>query len=270
MCHIQISPLQLPSKNSPHHSALFSLHFALHSAISLLTSPSLTMHDPKLIILSVGGSLIVPENIDTNFLKEFKELIVEYSHVGFRFVIICGGGRTARTYQGAAREVSELTREDLDWLGIHTTRLNAHLLRTIFHKEAHPRIIKNPHEDIQWKESVLVAAGWRPGCSTDYDAVLLARNLQATKLINLSNIDYVYDKDPRTNPDAKKIESISWPAFRALIPAEWDPGLNAPFDPVAAKEAEKIGLEVVVMNGKKLANLRQHLSGESFLGTIIK
>lgn len=228
------------------------------------------MTDPKLIILSVGGSLIVPENIDTNFLKSFKELIIEHINLGFRFVIICGGGRTARTYQGAAREITELTREDLDWIGIHTTRLNAHLIRTIFHKEAHPRIIKNPHEDIQWSEKVLVAAGWRPGCSTDYDAVLLARNLEATKLINLSNIDYVYDKDPRTNVDAQKIESISWPSFRALIPSEWDPGLNAPFDPIAAKEAEKIGLEVVVMNGKKLDNLRSYLAQEKFAGTVIK
>lgn len=228
------------------------------------------MNDPKLIVLSVGGSLIVPEGIDTGFLKSFKELILEHITQGYRFVIICGGGRTARNYQAAAKEVTDLTREDVDWIGIHSTRLNAHLLRTVFHKEAHPRIIKNPYEDFQWKESVLVAAGWRPGCSTDYDAVLLARNLQATTLINLSNIDYVYDSDPRTNPTAQRIEHISWPAFRTLIPEEWDPGLNAPFDPVAAREAEKIGLEVVVMNGKNLNNLKLYLAKAPFQGTVIK
>ncbi len=227
------------------------------------------MHDSKLIVLSVGGSLIVPENIDTVFLSNFKQLVRDHISKGYRFVIICGGGRTARNYQAAAKEVTELTREDVDWIGIHSTRLNAHLLRSIFYQEAHPRIIKNPYEDIQWNESVLVAAGWRPGCSTDYDAVLLARNLQATTLINLSNIDFVYDSDPRKNPAAKRIERIAWPEFRKLIPEEWDPGLSSPFDPVAAREAEKLGLEVVVMNGKNLENLSKYLANQSFAGTVI-
>jgi uridylate kinase len=54
------------------------------------------------------------------------------------------------------------------------------------------------------------------------------------------------------------------------LPEKWDPGLNTPFDPVAAKEAEKIGLEVVVMNGKKLKNFENYLDGKEFIGTKIK
>jgi len=213
--------------------------------------------------------MIVPNEIDTVFLANFKTLILDYVSRGFRFVLIAGGGKTARRYQAAGNDVTPLTKDDMDWLGIHTTRLNAHLLRSVFVHEAHPRIVTSPHDDINWKESILIGAGWRPGCSTDYDAVLIAKNLSISKIINLSNIDYVYTADPRTNPDATKIENIEWQEFRKLIPKEWDPGLSSPFDPIAARECEKIGMEVAILNGNNLTNLRAYLEGEVFAGTRI-
>lgn len=213
--------------------------------------------------------MIVPNEIDTVFLANFKTLILDYVSRGFRFVLIAGGGKTARRYQAAGNDVTPLTKDDMDWLGIHTTRLNAHLLRSVFVHEAHPRIVTSPHDDIDWKESILIGAGWRPGCSTDYDAVLIAKNLSISKIINLSNIDYVYTADPRTNPDATKIENIEWQEFRKLIPKEWDPGLSSPFDPIAARECEKIGMEVAILNGNNLTNLRAYLEGEVFAGTRI-
>ena len=213
--------------------------------------------------------MIVPNDIDTVFLTQFKTLILDYVSRGFRFVLIAGGGKTARKYQNAANEITPLTTDDMDWLGIHSTRLNAHLLRSVFVHEAHPRIVTSPHDDIDWKESVLLGAGWRPGCSTDYDAVLIAKNLSIPKLINLSNIDYVYTDDPRKNPEAKKIEKIEWKEFRKLIPSEWDPGLSSPFDPVAAKECEKIGMEVAILNGNNLENIRAYIDEQPFVGTVI-
>src|SRR5690606_24495401 len=122
-----------------------------------------------------------------------------------------------------------------DWLGIHSTRLNAHLLRTLFIEEAQARIVKNPTHRIKARDAIVIGAGWKPGWSTDYCAVMAAKTLGAKKLVNLSNIDYVCDQDPREFPDAKRIERIDWDAFRKLIPDEWDPGLSAPFDPVAAR-----------------------------------
>lgn len=224
----------------------------------------------KTIIISVGGSLIVPEEIDTIWIKGFKELVDKYLAKGYRFVIITGGGKTARKYQNAAKEVAGLSGDDLDWIGIHSTRLNAHLMRTIFKENANPRIIKDPTEKINFKDKIIIAAGWKPGCSTDYDAVLLAKQFGIKKLANLTNIDYVYDKDPRKFKDAKKIENISWKDFRKIVGDKWDPGLNAPFDPIAAKESEKIGLDVAIMNGKNLENLEKYLNDKKFIGTIIK
>lgn len=222
------------------------------------------------VVVSVGGSLIVPDAIDASFLKRFRELVVSKTRAGFSFFIITGGGRTARNYQKAVEEVrGDLTRDDIDWLGIHSSRLNAHLVKAVFKDEAQARIVKNPSRRIKPKAPVVIGAGWKPGFSTDYCAVMAAKTLGAKKLVNLSNIDFVYDKDPKKNPDAQKIEQIAWKDFRELIPKEWDPGLSSPFDPVAAREAEKLGLEVVVMNGAKLEELENYLSGKPFVGTVI-
>ncbi len=222
------------------------------------------------LILSLGGSLIAPkEGINTPFLKEFRKLVRKHVKDGKRFVLICGGGKTAREYQAVAKELGELTRDALDWIGIHATRLNAHLVRTIFGKEAHGRVVTDPKGARGWKTPVLVAAGWKPGASTDWDAVLLARALGAKMLVNLSNVDYVYDKDPRTHKDAVPICEMRWKALRKLVGNRWDPGAHVPFDPVASRNAEKLGLTVVIANGQNLKNLDDMISGRTFTGTVI-
>ncbi|HEY0964816.1 MAG TPA: UMP kinase [Candidatus Paceibacterota bacterium] len=230
------------------------------------------MSSHETIVMSVGGSLIVPHQIDTAFLSNLKAFIDEQTTTyGRHFIIIAGGGRTARNYQEAAAAVSDLNAEDLDWLGIHSTHLNGHLLRTIFRDIAYHIMIKNPDEvlDVPKGHKVIVAAGYRPGASTDLRAVQIASKVGATKVINLSNIDYVYTDDPRTNPEAKKIEDISWTDFRALIPAEWDPGLSSPFDPIAAKTAHEKSIEVAIINGERLDEVMKYLRGDAFIGTRI-
>jgi uridylate kinase len=222
------------------------------------------------VVVSVGGSLIVPDEIDTVFLKNFHTLIQKEIGNGLSFFIITGGGKTARHYQEAARAVhGDLPRNDVDWLGIHSTRLNAHLLRTLFSDQAQARIVKDPTRQVKGHMPIIIGAGWKPGWSTDYCAVLAAKHLGAKKLVNLSNIDYVYTADPKKDPTAQKIEKIEWSNFRNIIPDHWDPGLSSPFDPVAAKEAEALGLEVAIMNGKNLTEFENYLSGKPFSGTVI-
>ncbi|MEX2369312.1 MAG: UMP kinase [Candidatus Paceibacterota bacterium] len=224
------------------------------------------------IVMSVGGSLIVPDQVDTVFLKELKKFIETAIGNGRRFVIIAGGGQTARRYQAAADEVHTLVPDDIDWIGIHATRLNGHLLRAIFKELAYPIMIENPDEvlDVPEGNSLIIAAGYRPGCSTDLRAVQMADRVGATKVVNLSNIDYVYTADPKVDPEAEPIEKINWSDFRKLLPEDWDPGLSSPFDPVAAREAESKGMEVACINGDKLEELGKYLAGEKFLGTLIR
>lgn len=222
------------------------------------------------VVVSVGGSLIVPDTLDTRFLSSFRECVLDKVREGLSFFIIAGGGRTARDYQKAAESVrGDLTPDDVDWLGIHATRLNAHLMRSLFLENAQQRIITKYDRRITPRADIIIGAGWKPGHSTDYCAVIAAKKLGAKKLINLSNIDHVYTADPKKNPEAQKIEKIGWKEFRTLIPKEWDPGLSSPFDPIAAKESEALGLEVAIMNGKNINEFRMFLENKPFVGTTI-
>ena len=93
------------------------------------------------IIISLGGSLIVPEEIDAEFLKEFRNLILSYVAKGKRFVIDTGGGKTCRKYQSVAREIVDASKEDLDWIGLTVNNVNAQLVRVIFGKDACKKVL---------------------------------------------------------------------------------------------------------------------------------
>lgn len=227
------------------------------------------------IVLSVGGSLVVPPTgISVDFLKQLNEFIrTELANNPNRqFFLVIGGGTTARDYIEAGKQViqHELPAEDLDWLGIHATRLNAHLVRTIFRDIAHPNIVKHYEIIRKVEEPVVVAAGWKPGWSTDFCATMICEDYNVRIVANLTNTPQVYDKDPRTNPDAVPYEHMNWTQFRDLVGDEWIPGMNAPFDPIAAKKAQELGLRVLILKGGEFKNLKEAIEGRSFHGTIIE
>jgi uridylate kinase len=225
-------------------------------------------------VVSVGGSLIAPElgKIDTDYLFKLKQFV--YNKIDQdRFILVAGGGKTASLYIGAAAEVGNIDDEERDWLGIGCTEINAKLLRSIFKEYAHPKIYGNFDKKIpDFQESILIGAGWKPGWSTDYIAVLFAEHYKSKSVINLSNIDCVYSSDPKYNPSAEKLEGrISWARFRKIVGDKWIPRMNAPFDPIASKKAHELGLSVAILNGYNLENLEKYLKGESEIkGTIIE
>ena len=225
------------------------------------------------IVFSVGGSLIVPGKgdgtPDATFLKAFRAFIETGVARGTRFVCIAGGGKTARLYQSGLREVG-VSPDDLDWIGIYATHFNAHLLQLALKEYADERLITNPNEIPETDKPVIVGSGYQPGSSTDLRAVQIASKLGAQKVINLSNIDYAYTTDPNIDPNAQKIETMGWDEFIALFPATWTPGLNLPFDPIASREARAAGIEVAVINGSNLGEVEKYLSGEPFIGSVIK
>lgn len=224
----------------------------------------------KKIIISLGGSIVVPELPNPIYVKSFIDLIKSYTEKGIKFIIIVGGGKTCRNYQYALKEIRNTTNDELDWLGIYSTIFNAEFVKLAFGNSAHSEVIRNPKDLEGINADIIIGAGWKPGCSTDYDAILCAEDSGANSVINLSNIDFAYTKDPKQFPDAEKIIETTWSDFRKLLPNEWDPGLNAPFDPIAAKKAEELGIEVAIMNGNNLENLKNYLDGLDFIGTKIK
>lgn len=225
----------------------------------------------KLIILSLGGSIIIPAGgFDVDFLKKFRRLIMDEINDGYRFVIVCGGGQTARNYQAAARVVGELQPEDVDWIGIHATRLNAHFIRTILRDYAHPVVARDFTHKLEWSEPILVAGGWKPGWTTDYCAVKFAELYGGGSVINLSNVSHVYDSDPKTNPNARKIERATWAEVRSIVGEIHKPGANLPFDPIASKEGEKNGLKVIFAKGTDIDQVRNAIEGREIVGTVIE
>ena len=226
----------------------------------------MTMKKLKTVVISLGGSIIVPGTIDAAFLKRFRDIVQARKEL--RFLIICGGGKICRTYQDAARSVAMVSDRDLDWIGIRATRLNAELIRSLFGEAAYQKVVHDPDEVIETDRRIIIGAGFEPGSSTDLRAVQLAARFGADTVINMSNIDYVYDKDPNRHPDAKKIDRMSWPEFRQLVGETWDPGLSMPFDPIASKEADTLGLTVVIV-GNNVDNLERLIEGSAFEGSII-
>jgi uridylate kinase len=226
----------------------------------------------KRIILSLGGSLIVPNEINVEYLKQFRAFILKNIEKGWSFVLVTGGGAPARKYIDGASAIldGDLTDDDKDWLGIHATRFNAHLVRTVFRKEAQPAIITDPEiDELDENKKVIVVSGWKPGWSTDYVSNKIAERYQAPIVINLSNIKQVYDSDPKKNPDAKPIEDMLWKDFRAMVGDKWTPGMNTPYDPIAAKLASEINTAVLVMDGTNLENLQKCIDGQEFIGTML-
>ena len=234
----------------------------------------------KYTVIHLGGSLVVPHitdegGMDILFLRKFRSFLAKELRGKNRFIIIIGGGKTARAYQKVASQVVNITDWDLDWLGIHATRLNAHFLRTIFEKEAYPVVIDhdpNEEEVAVLKASnkkLFFASGWRPGWSTDYIAIRLAQKFGAKEVIIAKDTPYVYTKDPRKDVNAKPIKTISWKAYKNIIPKKWSPGLSSPVDPVATRLAEKLGIKAKILQGKNLQNFEKAIEGKPFLGTLI-
>ena len=189
----------------------------------------------RTVILSVGGSIVAPDGVDTSYVRSLLDLLTGISNT--RFVLVVGGGRPARTYQEAGRQL-QATAIDLDWIGIRATYLNAELVRAALGKQAYASIVTDPSKPPKFSQRFLVCSGWKPGWSTDYDAVLLATKFKTNTVVNLSNIDVVYDKDPRTSVAAKQFSALSWKDYLGMIGTKWEPGKNCPFDPIASKLAK--------------------------------
>ena len=247
------------------------------------------------IILSLGGSIVVPDKIDphTNrtlrlkasnlrseypisvgvdirFLRNFRKFILKWVIKGKRFIIFVGGGRTARCYQKEARRVWVFDQKTLDWIGIYATYLNASLVLGLFKNKAYPQIVKNPTKKINTNKKIIIAGGWKPGWSTDYDAVRIAQVYKTRTIINLSDIDYVYDKDPDKFKNAKPFEHLSFSKFFKIGGKKWKAGLNLPFGPIASKLAQKHNFKVIILRGTNLKNLDNLFKGKSFKGTMIQ
>ncbi len=226
-----------------------------------------------MVVLSLGGSLIVNnDGVNTAYLKKFIALIKKEVKRGERFLIVCGGGATARVYDGAAAAINPAVKDiDLHWIGIGACCINAELLRASFGNLAPPRILRDhATDDIPKGFPVLVSGAGSPGTSSDGGAVAWAKKAGAGIVFNLTNIDGVYSADPRENKHAEYFSALTWKQYAKVLGMKtWKPNAHAPFDPIASAMAERWGLSAVILDGSDLLNFKRALEGKSFRGTTL-
>jgi len=221
-------------------------------------------------VISLGGSLVVPDDIDVEFVKRFVAFVRHrVVDEGERFIVVVGGGGLARQYQNAAHTAGQSNADTLDWIGIHATHFNARFIRALLDDIAYPAIVTRPQELKEADAAVVIGAGSTPGHSTDLGTVELAVSEGVTEVINLSNARYVYNADPSEHSHAEPYERISWEDYISLIPYEWKPGLNTPFDPVASRYAYERNMRVVIAGGD-IDELEKYMQTGEIDGTIIQ
>lgn len=219
-------------------------------------------------VISLGGSLIVPDHIDVRYLRRLKNILRPSTER--RYLIICGGGATSRRYIEAARQTgARPSSHDLDLMGIRAIELNAEFVRLIFGAHAHRDVLSRPADVHSLRSPVIVCSAAESGHSSDYNAVVWAARNGVTQVVNLTNIRSVFDRDPKKSRAAKPLKNLDWETYRSIIGTRWTPGLNTPFDPVASFRAERLKLTVKIVHGHDLASVKNALAGRTFVGTVL-
>jgi len=217
------------------------------------------------LVISLGGSVIVPDGPDSRFIRSFVRFIRRVSRRR-RVFIITGGGATARRFVAAARQAGVRDQRSLHWIGVRACQLNAMMLQAAFGLPG--EAVTDRSALARTRGRTVVVAPSVPGTTSDYGSVLVARSVGASDIINLSNVDGVYTADPRTHRHARRIPSMTWTEFRRQFSGRLKPGMHVPFDPVASRLAERLGFRVIVV-GRNLNNLNRLISGRIFTGTRI-
>lgn len=232
----------------------------------------------KTTIIKLGGSIISTKEklIDFEYLLALKSIIEQRCAIGEKFGIVVGGGYTMRKYRDLAKDEGKITKTiDLHWIGTTVNVLHSEVVRAVFGELAdeRPFVYEDYYtkNNYQMDRSILVGGGGRAGHSGDVDAIILAQILGAQEIISMKNIDYLYDSDPKQNPEAKKVIEANWNEYLEIIhnKKEHEPGANYVVDPIAARLAQQNKLSFKIINGLDLNNFGNLLNNNPFNGSTI-
>lgn len=217
------------------------------------------------LVISLGGSVLAPNGVDIRFLRRFK-LFVRRQARTRRVVVVCGGGRVTRQYVAAARASGVRNPTGLHWIGVRATQLNAEVLRAVLGVQT--PVLTSYTKRSRFTGRVIVAAGRKPGATTDLGSVVLARALGASTVYNVTNVAGVFTADPHRVRNSRMIPALSWKRYRSMFGGPATPSMHAPFDPVAARAADRSRLRVFVLSSS-ISNLERAIAGTPFIGTVI-
>lgn len=218
-------------------------------------------------VISLGGSRIVPDDVDYRFLRKFQKLID--SHKDKKFVVVCGGGSSARRYISAFRKLGKGIRDQSEE-GIAITRFHAGFMSRFFGAEANkivPRNMKSVKRMLRRNRVVFCGAlRWKDNNTSDGNAAQLAGYLGCS-FINLTNVRGLYDRDPAKR-GAKFIGKISWKDFLVIAKkVKYEAGQHFVLDLVAAEEILKRRIVTYIVGSLK--SMDGVLRGKRVSGTVI-
>ncbi|HKZ34136.1 MAG TPA: hypothetical protein VJ142_02790 [Candidatus Nanoarchaeia archaeon] len=225
----------------------------------------------SIVVLSLGGSLIIPDDVNVKFLKQFKRVILR-NRKKYKFVIVCGGGSIARKYIYALREAG-LSDEFQNFSGISATRMNARFMNYFFGINPEfgiPHTTETLKRYVKRQDIIFCGAlEYKPRTTSDSTAAQLAAQFKAA-FVNLTNVSGLYNKNPLDHRDAKLILRISWWEFcRMANKNRYQPGQHFVLDGTASKIIMQHKVPTYVL-GKDLKQLENVLHGKDFKGTLIK
>jgi uridylate kinase len=224
------------------------------------------------VVLSLGGSVLIrDEEPDTAYLRSVSKVLIDLSEK-YRLFVVTGGGKVARNYIKAGRELGA-DESYLDEMGIEVTRLNARLLILALGERACHAPPKNYEEAMHAAatHSIVVMGGVSPGITTDAVSALLAERAKARRLVNATSVDGAYTEDPKKSKDARLIPKMSHDELVALVSrAPSGAGPSTVFDQVGARVLSRSKILLSIVDGRDLSNLRDALEGKAFKGTIVQ
>jgi uridylate kinase len=224
----------------------------------------------KVVVISLGGSLIVPEKIDHSVLRKFKQTI-EKNYSKYKFVIVCGGGVIARKYISILK-AQKKNEKEISMGGIRATRMNALLMMQVFSKNANktlPKSIKDIENDIRKNKIVFCGAlRYSNKETSDGTAAKIAKHFRCD-FINMTNIKGLYSDNPKKNKNAKFMSEITWKKFeKQALAIKYEPGQHFVLDQNAAKIIRKHKIKTYII-GNDSSNIDKILKNKKFIGTSI-
>ncbi|MFX1328678.1 MAG: UMP kinase [Promethearchaeota archaeon] len=223
-------------------------------------------------VIKIGGSLIFKENykIDTKKINEFCDIFKNGKSLG-KYVIVCGGGTIAREYINAVRSFHG--NEALcDTFGIDISRLNSKLLISSFKDFAYPLVPKSIEElsEALLFAKIIVMGGLQPGQSTTSVALEVAEFIEAEELVILTDVEGIYNKDPKNFDDAKLLKKLTYNELQKIIfnsvgDKQAAAGEYRIFDAVSLQILKRSKIKTTIMSGKDLKEFEKFWKGEKDL-----
>jgi uridylate kinase len=221
------------------------------------------------VSISLGGSLLT-RNQTFGKYERYAEVLKALKSKGHSLIVVCGGGSPAREYIGLAKELGADS-DIQDRLGILATHINALLLISALGSDAHPHIHRRGRDIKKHIDNlILVGGGHLPGSSTDYRTVLFAEAAGSDLIVNATDVDGVYDKDPKRHSDAVKLEKITFSRLEEIIlnSAKQVPGEYGLFDLKAVRRAKKLRVPIIFIDGTDPQEIMRAVEG-GHRGTVI-